>query len=408
MRVTCIVALSGVVLATMPASADPAWMWSVEAPAAVPLSEPQTDRFDPGALPALGVYRALGNRLLLGGRLRAGVLTNGQPPDMELADPGLGGLGSAVVSLRLRPLDQASRSGDGLWLELAGGGAITGDNARPTAEAGIGYGFAAGSLSVGPSLRYVRVQQLDNVLDGRSADLALLGVELSMSRERARPAALVADPVPAPVVVTAVGDRDRDGLSDDVDDCPDEPEDVDGWQDEDGCPDPDDDGDGILDAMDACPREAEVVNAIDDEDGCPDEGVIVVNENRIILEERVLFELERARVRTSARPALQAIRELWKQHPEYDRMIIEGHADERGPDSFNDKLSEERAKRVRQALVELGMPAEQIDVIGYGKRKPASTGSSDADYQRNRRVEFVIIEKQETVEGRKLVPEKTP
>ena len=55
----------------------------------------------------------------------------------------------------------------------------------------------------------------------------------------------------------SIGDRDGDGIKDDVDKCPDEPEDFDGFQDEDGCPDPDNDNDGILDVDDRCPNEPE-------------------------------------------------------------------------------------------------------------------------------------------------------
>lgn len=52
-----------------------------------------------------------------------------------------------------------------------------------------------------------------------------------------------------------VGDRDGDGIVDDLDKCPDDPEDRDGFQDDDGCPDPDNDGDGILDKNDQCPND---------------------------------------------------------------------------------------------------------------------------------------------------------
>lgn len=111
-------------------------------------------------------------------------------------------------------------------------------------------------------------------------------------------------------------DRDKDGIPDDADRCPDQPEDKDGNEDFDGCPDLDDDGDGIPDKDDACPREkgepstdptrngcpnpdrdgdsydnavdacpdrAEVFNGVKDDDGCPDEGgaplVLVVEKN---------------------------------------------------------------------------------------------------------------------------------
>ncbi|MFN2371985.1 MAG: OmpA family protein [Candidatus Krumholzibacteriia bacterium] len=66
------------------------------------------------------------------------------------------------------------------------------------------------------------------------------------------------------------GDRDRDGIPDRHDGCPDLPEDLDGFRDDDGCPDPDNDGDGIPDASDACPDEAEDHDGFQDDDGCPD------------------------------------------------------------------------------------------------------------------------------------------
>ena len=69
---------------------------------------------------------------------------------------------------------------------------------------------------------------------------------------------------------TPPDDTDGDGLDDEVDQCPNQPEDPDGFQDQDGCPDPDDDGDGILDDADRCPRKAEDKDGFQDEDGCPD------------------------------------------------------------------------------------------------------------------------------------------
>ncbi len=67
-----------------------------------------------------------------------------------------------------------------------------------------------------------------------------------------------------------LGDRDGDGLKDDVDKCPDDPEDRDGFEDEDGCPDPDNDRDQILDEDDRCPNVPENYNGFQDQDGCPD------------------------------------------------------------------------------------------------------------------------------------------
>jgi len=67
-----------------------------------------------------------------------------------------------------------------------------------------------------------------------------------------------------------IGDRDGDGLKDDVDKCPDDPEDFDQFEDEDGCPEPDNDRDGILDEDDKCPNIPEDKDGFQDEDGCPE------------------------------------------------------------------------------------------------------------------------------------------
>ncbi len=70
--------------------------------------------------------------------------------------------------------------------------------------------------------------------------------------------------------VSKSGDRDGDGIPDATDICPDEPEDVDGFQDDDGCPELDNDLDGVLDAQDKCPEVPEDRDGFQDADGCPD------------------------------------------------------------------------------------------------------------------------------------------
>jgi hypothetical protein len=74
----------------------------------------------------------------------------------------------------------------------------------------------------------------------------------------------------APDAPRAPRDPDRDGVFDASDKCPSAAEDIDGFEDDDGCPDLDDDKDGIADADDTCPREAEDHDAFDDSDGCPE------------------------------------------------------------------------------------------------------------------------------------------
>ena len=82
-----------------------------------------------------------------------------------------------------------------------------------------------------------------------------------------------APPPPAPVYVPpppVAGDMDGDGVVDADDACPDVPEDMDGFKDADGCPELDNDNDGVIDGMDACPMAAEDFDQFADTDGCPD------------------------------------------------------------------------------------------------------------------------------------------
>jgi outer membrane protein OmpA-like peptidoglycan-associated protein len=97
--------------------------------------------------------------------------------------------------------------------------------------------------------------------DGVTEDFEAL---LSIYKEFGRPKV----PKAEPKVVD--NDPDKDGIVGDADKCPNDPEDKDGFQDDDGCPDPDNDGDGIPDTVDKCPNEAEDKDGFQDDDGCPD------------------------------------------------------------------------------------------------------------------------------------------
>jgi outer membrane protein OmpA-like peptidoglycan-associated protein len=393
---------------------------SVEGSAALPLTAPQSDHFGPGGAVAAAVFVPVLPWAQLGGRLRAGMLADGEAPaDPGLLDPGVGTLETAEAVLRLRPFGRQAddRRATGLFLDVSGGGGITGELGRGTFGAGLGWGIPVGSLAVAPVLRYVQVVQGADPISDEDARLAMLGVEVTFLDNPPAVEAEVPEPLPP-------GDLDDDGVPDDLDqcdeepedldgfqdddgcperdndgdgkpdvadDCPDAAEDVDGFQDDDGCPDPDNDGDGFLDGDDQCPEEAEVINGNKDYDGCPDEGLIEMRNDRIVLEERVLFDFERARVKTRARPILQAIAELYRQHPEWIEIRIEGHADTRGVEEYNQTLSERRARNVRELLVEYGIPAGIVEAVGYGSARPRDLRDEPEAHHRNRRVEFVVV-----------------
>src|SRR6185436_765939 len=97
--------------------------------------------------------------------------------------------------------------------------------------------------------------------NGFTEDFELL---LSIYKEFGRKKVKVEQPPPPDP------DPDKDGILGDADKCPNDPEDKDGFQDDDGCPDLDNDGDGIADAQDKCPMEPEDKDGFEDDNGCPD------------------------------------------------------------------------------------------------------------------------------------------
>jgi outer membrane protein OmpA-like peptidoglycan-associated protein len=368
---------------------------TVDVPVAVPISTPLKDRFGLGAMPSLSVAVPVQPWMLLGLRLRSGFLSNGPAPsDPGMNDPGAGGLGALFVSARVRPPAKDGESmALGPWLEIGAGPGLTGNLVRATAEAGLGWNFDLAGFAVGPTARYLHVVQPSDALDGNDAKILLVGIEIALRDPRAskQPEPVAAAPTVAEAPTTQ--DRDGDGIPDDVDKCPDDPEDKDGFEDADGCPDPDNDGDGIPDVKDACPNEPETVNGVKDDDGCPDEGAIVVKKDRIFMKERLLFDTNRARVKAEGRPALAAVLELWSQHPEWDHLIVDGHADRHGPDKFNLWLSHLRAERVRKKLIEMGFPEERLTLRAFGRRSPRVPEQTEEADRENRRVEFVIVKK---------------
>jgi outer membrane protein OmpA-like peptidoglycan-associated protein len=192
---------------------------------------------------------------------------------------------------------------------------------------------------------------------------------------------------------TDARDRDGDGIPDRLDRCPDQAEDRDGFEDEDGCPDPDNDRDGILDAQDACPNEPETVNKFEDQDGCPDvdNRRVVVQENVFLLNEKVQFETNSARILPASDPLLNDVASALKDHPEFNLVEVQGHADERGSAPHNLRLTRDRSRSVLMALVERGVERPRLRGVGYGKYCPLDPAHNEEAWEKNRRVEFKVV-----------------
>jgi peptidoglycan-associated lipoprotein len=80
----------------------------------------------------------------------------------------------------------------------------------------------------------------------------------------------------------------------------------------------------------------------------------------------------------------------WLGHYPAVKVTIEGHADERGTREYNLALGDRRATAVQRALIALGVAADRLSTVSYGKERPAATGSTEAAWSQNRRAVMVI------------------
>ncbi len=188
-------------------------------------------------------------------------------------------------------------------------------------------------------------------------------------------------------------DRDGDGIPDQYDKCPDQPEDKDGIDDTDGCPEDDADQDGVPDATDACPKEPGSPSPDPKKNGCPQfihlEGSVV----RVL--QQVHFATASATILPDSFPMLQEIANLLRANPQIKRMTIDGHTDDRGEAEMNKRLSDARAKSVMLWLVQHGVEQDRLESHGYGEEKPIADNATGEGRAANRRVEFKILDEED-------------
>lgn len=181
-------------------------------------------------------------------------------------------------------------------------------------------------------------------------------------------------------------DADADGLANAQDECPNEA----GPVANNGCPWKDGDSDGVLDKDDNCPTEAGTVA----NNGCPE--VVFPSEeeqNELINYSRTInFALGKSSFKEDAYPTLKAITAILKEYPKAS-FVVEGHTDSTGTNNnFNQLLSERRAEKVVDYLVENGIAADRLNSIGFGENKPIESNMTEAGRTANRRVEVKLAE----------------
>lgn len=176
-------------------------------------------------------------------------------------------------------------------------------------------------------------------------------------------------------------DTDGDGVADNKDNCPNEA----GPASNNGCPFADRDGDGVADKDDKCPDTAGTVA----NNGCPE---IDAAAFELLDSEagRILFDTDKATIRTSSYPTLDRMASIIKEYPNV-RFEVEGHADSRASNAYNMDLSERRAQSVVDYLVSKGVDSSRLQIKAYGEEQPIAPNTTAAGMQLNRRVKLTVI-----------------
>jgi peptidoglycan-associated lipoprotein len=105
---------------------------------------------------------------------------------------------------------------------------------------------------------------------------------------------------------------------------------------------------------------------------------------RVNVGDTVFFETDQHSIRPDAQAVLQKQAAWLKQYPQ-TKLLVEGHADERGTREYNLALGDRRAYAVKEFLVSLGVDAARLQTKSYGKERPTCTESDDSCWQQNRR-----------------------
>jgi peptidoglycan-associated lipoprotein len=108
--------------------------------------------------------------------------------------------------------------------------------------------------------------------------------------------------------------------------------------------------------------------------------------------DRIFFGFDQFNIDAEDMATLQS-QAAWLVRNPAVRVTLEGHADERGTRDYNIALGERRANAARNYLASLGVDPARIDVISYGKERPAALGSNEEAYAQNRRAVTVVIER---------------
>lgn len=153
-------------------------------------------------------------------------------------------------------------------------------------------------------------------------------------------------------------------------------------------PPADRDDDGIPNAEDACPDLWGARHPDPERNGCPD---VVVGKGGITVFEKILFKTNSAEILPESNPILDKVAIALNDHPDLTLVEVAGHADERGSEQLNLRLTQARVDSVMIALVARNVDRSRLRAKGYGYYCPRANGHDEAAWGKNRRVEFLIV-----------------
>ena len=145
------------------------------------------------------------------------------------------------------------------------------------------------------------------------------------------------------------------------------------------------DRDGVPDDADFCPD----VPGPSEHQGCPIYEKVIVRKDKIELKEHILFAWDQALIKEASYPLLDDVVKALTDNRMF-HVRVEGHTDSTGGDEHNQRLSESRARAVLGYLVSHGVQAERLRSKGFSSSVPLETNKTAARREANRRVEFVI------------------